>query len=225
MRFQQVTLYTHLLQEQKKFFTEVLAFPLIQYSLSSFTVRIGWTALTFKRSNVSFHYHFCFLLPKNSLQEAMDWMATKVPLIEIEAGRYTQFFPNWNASSFYFKDASGNLLECMEHYDLDNSKHGSFDNSFFLGLNELGMPTDSIPATNHQLETMLESRFWKGDMERFGTHGTAEGMFLLPNVAKKSKWFPTDEKIQISPFLAVVCDNNIRNSIAFLNGKMMLNEG
>ena len=69
-----------------------------------------------------------------------------------------------------------------------------------LGLNEIGMPTRNISLLNAQLEKEVKTAFWKGDFQRFGTNGSQEGIFILPNYLEKELWFPTDIKIKPEPF-------------------------
>ncbi|MFT4758702.1 MAG: hypothetical protein ACI9XO_000271 [Paraglaciecola sp.] len=58
------------------------------------------------------------------------------------------------------------------------------------------------------MEDELDSKFWKGDDLRFGTNGTEEGLFLLPNYELKKEWFPTNLPVEPSPFLALIENEN-----------------
>ncbi|WP_159092376.1 hypothetical protein [Aquimarina sp. Aq107] len=61
---------------------------------------------------------------------------------------------------------------------------------------------------NNQLQEKFGTKFWKGDPLRFGTSGSQEGLFLLPNYNLKDFWFPTSIKIKPEPFSATINNND-----------------
>lgn len=220
MRFKKLILYTNKLEEEFYFFSKKLGFKIIEQNKNSFTAKIGWSKLTFKKSEKQRTYHYCFLIPSNLLNQALEWMESKVEIIEIEAGRKIQHFETWNADSFYFYDASGNIAEFIVRYDLKNERNDSFDNSMVLCVNEIGMPTKNIEVLNNQLQHEIKSNFWKGDMERFATNGNQEGIFLLPNYEIKDIWFPTKIIIKPEPFETIVENEGNEYLIEFNNEKI-----
>ncbi len=204
MKFKALKLYTDKLDQEKTFYSDVLGFPLIIESRNSFSVEVGWSVLSFEKSEKQHSYHYCFLIPANKLKEALVWMEKRVRVMAIKDDRKTQNFDSWNADSFYFNDASGNVAEFIVRHDLKNYDLADFDSSRVLGISEMGIPVTDISKINGQLETELDTKFWKGDFERFGTNGSQEGIFLLPNYKVKDTWFPTSAKIIPEPFEAVV---------------------
>ena len=60
----------------------------------------------------------------------------------------------------------------------------------------------------------------KGDLKIFGTNGSQEGIFLLPNYELKDIWFPTSEKIKSEPFEAIVENDGKEYQIKFRNEKL-----
>ncbi len=207
MRFKKVTLYTHKLEEEFMFYSQNLGCKILKKSDKTFSIQVGWSELCFEKSDCQHLYHYCFLIPANMLDRALVWMEQKVDIIEIENGRKTQNFKDWNANSFYFHDASGNIVEFIARHDLRNESKGEFDISSVIGFNEMGMPTRNILQVNQQLEKELHTKFWKGEFNRFGTNGTQEGLFLLPNYELKEVWFPTSIQIKPEPFKAIVENN------------------
>lgn len=204
MRITELILYTNTLEKEQGFYQEVLGFDLTDSSADSFSIRIGWSKLTFQRSEKKHRYHYCFLIPRNKLQEGVDWLKKRLDIIEIEPGQFVQRFESWNANSVYFYDGSGNIAEFIVRHDLDNDSNTSFSSSDILCVNEIGMPTKNVEALNEQLENQMNSPFWKGDLKRFATNGTQEGLFLLPNYQLKPIWFPVDLPIEPTPFEAVI---------------------
>lgn len=209
MRIKTLKLYTTNLELEQKFYTETLGFELIESNSLRFSLKIGWSILTFERSSTKHEYHYCFLIPSNKLTEALEWMEKRVQIVDIEDGRKTQRFESWNADSFYFYDASGNIAEFIVRPDLNNSSDIAFDSSSVLCVNEIGMPTDDVRKINDELEAQLGTKFWKGDIDRFATNGTQEGLFLLPNYQIKDVWFPTDMKLKPEPFEVIVENENL----------------
>lgn len=205
------------MEKEKKFFTETLGFGLHKDKETTFSVHIGWTELIFTESETAHHYHYCFLVPSNKLTEAMAWMEKRVDVIEISTGRKIHRFQDWNSESFYFLDASGNLAEFIVRYDLDNQIDHNFSIADVLCVNEIGMPTMNVEECNAKLSDILGTAFWKGDLGRFGTHGTQEGLFLLPNYEQKHVWFPTSIRIKPEPFEIEVEVDGKKTYLRFVN--------
>jgi hypothetical protein len=90
-----------------------------------------------------------------------------------------------------------------------------------LCVNEIGNPTTDIGKTKTYLENAIGLHVWKGDLERFSTLGSEEGLFLLPNYKVKTTRFPTDEKIVTEPHDAVVEVNHIEHQVSYRNGEVV----
>ncbi len=220
MKFKKLKLYTTKLKAELKFYAETLGFEIVEQKNNSFTVKVGWTELMFEESDKEHSYHYCFLIPSNKLHQALEWMERRVEIIDLENGRKTQNFETWNADSFYFYDASDNVAEFIVRYDLANESNADFDISKVLGVNEIGMPTANVKKANDQLEKELKTKFWKGDLERFGTNGNQEGILLLPNYNIKDIWFPTIVKIKPEPFEAIIENEKMQYQLTFKNEKI-----
>ncbi len=203
MHIKSLTLYTNQLASEKYFYSQILGCSFLSSSATHFSTQIGSTELIFEKTTQLHRYHYCFLIPKNKLQEAVKWMKQRHQLIEIEEGRWIENFETWNADSIYFYDGSGNIAELIVRYDLDNESEEAFSLASFLNVNEIGMPTRDVEKLNLQLEK-LGSPLWRGDRKRFGVNGTQDGLFLLPNYQIKNSWFPTSLAIQPSPFKAII---------------------
>jgi len=224
MKIKKLSLFTNNLGLEKIFYSETLGFKILKETVDSFTLRIGWSKLTFMKSDKAHKYHYCFLIPSNKLNEALKWIEKRVSVLDIENGRKIQRFESWNAESFYFYDASGNVAEFIVRHDLKNQIDTPFSIDDVICVNEIGLPTTSIKDTNTFLEKELESSFWKGDTVHFGTNGTQEGLFLLPHYKTRSKWFPTNLKVEPSPFKALIENNNVLFAFEFLNEDITVNK-
>lgn len=220
MKIKALTLLTDKLREQKIFYTQTLGFTCIAETADTFSVRVGWSVLTFRQSEKRYLYHFCFLIPSNKLHEALVWTEQRVPVVEIENGEKTVNFDTWNADSFYFYDAAGNIAEFIVRYDLDNPTDAPFTITDVLCVNEIGLGTADVAGLNETLKQTLQTPFWKGDLERFATNGSQEGLFLLPNYNLKPIWFPTEIKIEAQPVTVTVEHNGVASTIEYVNGEV-----
>ena len=219
-KLQYQTIQTNRFQETKDFYAKTLGIEINEETSDVFSVRIGWSILRFQKSIDSCLYHYCFLIPSNSLEKALVWMGKRMDIIEVEDGEKIVNFEEWNADSFYFYDGSGNIAELIVHYDLDNSIKQEFDFSAVLGISEIGIGTNDVESTNSFLEENCHTDFWKGDLIRFGTNGSAEGKFLIANYNKKEIWFPTQIKIKPVPFEVEIENRNKVYRLEYIDGNL-----
>lgn len=217
MIVEELILYSNKLELDRRFYTDTLGCELLKSSDVQFTVKIGISHLTFRKLDDEYKYHYCFLIPSNQLDSAIKWLRKRLSIIEIEEGRVIQRFESWNADAIYFYDGSGNVAEFIARHDLPNETKTEFDVSSIICINEIALPTKDIRDTNQQLEREIKTNFWKGDFERFGTNGNQNGLFLLPNYAKNSNWFPTELEIKPSPLIATVSNSDEVYRIIYAN--------
>lgn len=221
MIFTKLNLFAPELEPLKNFYCNYFDAELISESESSITIKIGFTEITFShpKTNNIHHYHYCFHLPCNKLNDSIDWCKDKFDLLKIEGDRITQHFESWNADSIYFLDPAGNIAEFIVRHGLENFSDEPFSSRHILGINEVGMPTEDIPKAHEQLKA-IGSTMWRGDLERFATIGDLNGIILLPNPAIKDTWFPTQMKIIPSDLRceAIIQENTY--SITYSKGKL-----
>ena len=60
----------------------------------------------------------------------------------------------------------------------------------------------------------------KGDLKRFGTNGSQEGLFLLPNYELKEIWFPTSLILKPVPFEIQIENNEKKYDFEYKNEKI-----
>ena len=222
MIIKELTLYTNELEREKKFYTQTLGFDFEENCSNMFSVKIGRTKLNFQQTEISYRYHYCFLIPANQLASAIKWLENRVTIIEIEKGRVIQRFESWNADSIYFYDGSGNIAEFIVRYDLKNESEEEFGLSSIISVNEMGLATKNVAKTNQQLTDGINSEFWKGNKLRFGTNGDQEGLFLLPNYEIKKEWFPTELKVTPAPFKSVILNKGKEYIVVYENEEIKI---
>ena len=151
MKIRELQLFTNELEKTKSFYTTILAFELIEETENQFSLQVGWTRLTFVKSDEEHIYHFSFLVCKNQFEKAFDWIQNKTKILNTDTDQHIANFENWNAQSFYFYDGGRNLAEMITHYNLAYENDEEFDQHSILGISEIGLPTTYIEATNHIL--------------------------------------------------------------------------
>lgn len=193
MQILDVVIHTDNLVETENFYSKVLNLKIKSKDQDAISFLIGSSTLTFLKSVAeSPKYHLAFNIPANKLDEAIDWVSKKVPLISIEDNEIIAHFENWNAKSIYFYDSKGNILEFIVRFNLNNPSGKPFDSGSILSLNEIGVVTDQPLAfaesliRNYGLEY-----FWGGPKrEDFVAVGDDNGLFVIaiPN----RNWYPTE---------------------------------
>lgn len=223
MKIKKLKLYTNDIAAQTNFYDKSLGFKAINKSEEQVSFRIGNSILSFEKSDQDYKYHYCFLIPSNKLNESIAWLEKRLKLIKSEDNNIIQDYKSWNAHSIYFYDGTGNVVEFIVRHDLRNKTSEDFNHSQIISINEIGLVTTNIKSINETLEKKLNTKFWKGDLTRFGTNGDQNGLFLLINNELKKYWFPTEVKTEVSPFEAKVeVDGNIFN-IDFIDGALSIN--
>lgn len=134
------------------------------------------------------------------MSAAVDYLDQRKALYLLEDGKTTIEFVSWNAESVYFEDPEGNIGEFIVRHDLENKSEEPFSIRSIINLNEVGIPNRNIPGTDIFLSQVIGTSFYKGNKERFGTHGGPEANFLMPNTDLKPNWFPTNCPVEYAPF-------------------------
>jgi catechol-2,3-dioxygenase len=142
----QLRLKTHKLEELRRFYTEVLEFPLIARTASSITLRAGGTTIeyTTAASGEPF-YHVAFNIPENKLAASRRWLAPRCPIVKRPDGSDEYHFPAWNAHASYFLDPAGNILEFIARHNLRNGRDGDFSAGEILHASEIALVVDDVP--------------------------------------------------------------------------------
>ncbi|MET0759313.1 MAG: hypothetical protein ABWZ56_02765 [Flavobacterium sp.] len=120
MNILEIHLLTNSITETAFFYEKMMGFKVVLKKNEAITFQIGSTKLRFLLTNIIKKpvYHFAFDIPENKLLEALEWIKNKTQIIEFEPNQYIVDFVNWNAKSFYFYDNNGNILECINRFDL-----------------------------------------------------------------------------------------------------------
>ncbi|OCA91790.1 VOC family protein [Pseudobacillus wudalianchiensis] len=191
MKIRNLELRTSKLEEMKAFYTELLELPLAKETKEQFSVTAGETILTFTgdHHNNSHQYHYAFNIPNNKLEEAAEWLSSKVELITYK-GHPIIHFESWNAHSLYFRDPSGNILEFIARHNLVNESQEKFSYKSIINISEIGLPVTDVLDTVDALQSSFGLSAWRPPHESFSTIGDEEGLIIA--VSKGRTWFMSD---------------------------------
>ncbi|MBC6366821.1 VOC family protein [Algoriphagus sp. AK58] len=216
MEILKLTLKSSKIDETRDFYHEKLGFKINYLNANMLSLQVGKTDLVFEKEldNCKANYHFAFLLPKNKLDEALIWLESKISVIKNESGAIVQF-PNWNASSVYFHDNNGNILEFICRNDMDNDSTYNFSTESILSINEVGLAHESpLFLANSLISEIGTEYFSKGPVsEEFVALGDECGMFVISGLNRN--WFPTNQLAQNHPINVSVKEKGIEYKLDF----------
>ena len=194
MRLNEIEIKTADIQPVKNFYANILELPTTQVNNKSIRIKIGTSYLKFIEDvkNPSPAYHLAFNIPKNKLQEAINWSINKVRFVKKEKEVFITNFENWNANSVYFYDVDGNILEFIARHDLDNAATEQFNSSQILNISEFGIVKDRPDVYGKYLiDTYGLHLFEKNhNSEMFTAIGNDNGLLII--VKTNRNWYPTE---------------------------------
>lgn len=156
MLIKRLELLTLDLSAQRDFYAAVMDLP-TRLDGDSLFVSAGETLLVFMQAPAEWRgaYHFCFNIPENQFDQAYAWISSKSPLLKDEKGNEQFQSKTWNASSLYFEDAAGNILEFIARHDQRNASDAPFGSGQILNVSEIGLPSqDVVSFANELCETL-----------------------------------------------------------------------
>lgn len=190
MQLLEVALATSQVAAQRAFYSATMGWPLVAETPTSFTVQIGASRLSFMQDAMHTGiYHVAFAIPRTADQAAKDWLRRRVTLLRKD-GSDEIFFANINARSYYYRDADGNILELIAHYNLDRELDGVFGPSSVLHVAEIGLPVADVPAFAATVREQLGLEPYGGPVaEDFAFLGDILGCLVVVKVGRP--WLPT----------------------------------
>ncbi|MCU0434349.1 MAG: VOC family protein [Bacteroidia bacterium] len=194
MRITALTISTAFIDECRRFYVERLGFA--EYEViggsDGLAMQSGYTRFTFVPGTADARYHFAFNIRPDQLPDAADWlMRCGVELIPSPAGQgYEVDFPDWKARSVYFFDPAGNIVEIIGRAALGPAGNAPrFSAASLLGVSEIGMVTDDLPAYRDWLSGVhgIPAFVRQENTDRFTALGDDEGLLLL--VPPGREWY------------------------------------
>lgn len=214
MKINKLILLTSRLEEQTEFYKNVLGFKVVEQTADHTSFKIGTSILSFYFRETATPYHFAFNIPSNQINEALNWLKTKVEILRDDENNEVQDFTDWNAKAVYFYDKDNNIVELIARKNLKNESNTPFRPESLICISEIGMPVNNMERTFHHLNLVKKLPIYSGGIDVFCAAGDENGLFIIINKEKK-KWFPTDD-IPHSSYFRMEGDYNIE----FTNGKI-----
>lgn len=203
MQINRVIVQTSALKELTAFYKTVVGLSTDSKNENEISIMIGSTELVFKQvSAADPFYHFAINIPANKINEAKDWLSSRVELIWMADYKSDiADFVNWQAKSVYFFDPAGNIVELIARFDLDNKTDQLFSSEQFLSVSEMGLVIKSDEfdrGLTNLLERYQLSYFAKQPpLPQFRAIGDDEGLFIV--VPENRNWYPTTKPSGIFP--------------------------
>lgn len=193
MRIDHLRLQGRDLEQQRSLFVERFGLPALERTPDRLSLQVGHTTLTFEQSDEwTGMYHFAIKVPEHQFHDAVDWLAQYGPFLSNSAGQTRFDFDNWNAHAVYFADADGNIVEFIAHHDHKTPSTTPFSASSLLGISEIGLVVDAVPATVDSLASRYGVTPYRGSThEEFTAIGDMEGLFIV--VKRNRPWLPTGQ--------------------------------
>ncbi|MEL6821146.1 MAG: VOC family protein [Calditrichota bacterium] len=201
MRFREIKLETHLLDEQREFYENTLGFKITAKRKHNFSLAAGKTILTFTRvrEEIEPFYHFAFNIPSAQFESCKEWLKAKTSLLE-EDGENVFHFENWNAKAIYFKDPAGNIVEFIARHNLPAGASAAFTPNNIQNISEVGIPVEDVGLFCREVRQAMRLPLFDGNEKDFAALGDEYGLFIVVPVNRN--WFPT--KDSAGPFQPIV---------------------
>ena len=207
------------MEEQLKFYQDVLSLPLLESSQTEFKVLVGQSVLWFSYKEKSTPYHLAVNIPPNQVSDALAWLHKRVSIIQDEEQDIINFV-SWNAKSVYFYDPDHNILEFIARKNLPYKNIDAFDYHSLIRISEIGVPVDNISVFYNQLQKLSQFKIYDGNFERFCAVGDEEGLFIVVNRNLK-RWYPTNDLAYSSDFNVKFENLGQSFSVGFKNGNLI----
>lgn len=189
MNFREIELKAPDLDALEVFYGDSLGLPVVRQD--GLQVQVGSTHLHW-RLGPSSPYHLAFNLPGNHLEEARQYLESRVPMIGLANGQPFAEFPSWKARSFYFLDPANSILECIVRANLHCESQQPFGVASWLCVSEVGLVVDDVVASAAELVKSLRVPYFDGQGNPlFCALGDDHGLLIL--VPNGRIWYPTIE--------------------------------
>ncbi|MCT4475798.1 VOC family protein [Peribacillus frigoritolerans] len=208
MIINKVTLYSHVWDEMRSFYVDVLGFELLSQTDDDFVIKAGESVLEIKKYHHKGKpfYHFAMNIPTNLFTSAKAWAKSKVKLTR-EDDDDEVYFSFSDAHSFYFLDPSGNIVEFISRYSVSpESEAESFSAQNVLCISEINITTDEVRALGNQLisngvPVRKGEAISEDGLNFMGEHEAGSFLLLGP---RKRRWIFSDKESEIFPLSLVI---------------------
>ncbi len=220
MKIKELTLYTNHLEEQFNFYTNILGIKVIEKGPKKFSLQIGTSILCFVEDKNFTPYHFAFNIPSNQETKALEWLKSRVPILQ-DGNHEIIDFTAWNAKAMYFYDHDKNIVEFIARKNLKNNWNETFTSNSLIEISEIGTATQDLIEKYHFLTDTVGLSQYSGSPERFCAIGSENGLFICIDKIRKD-WYPNNDKAFSSEYTIKIEAENKLWDIEFKNDTFTL---
>lgn len=222
MKIEKLEIYSGQVQEQYRFYRDVLELEIQNHSEDSFEVLTGYSILKIQYRKNATPYHIAFHIPDKQEEIALDWVKERVPVLKNNTDEIIDF-SNWDAKSLYFYDADKNIMEFIARRNFHKPDSALFSEESIIGISEIGLATKNIEDKYKFLQKNFGLNVFDGNFEKFCAIGDDEGLLITINASLKD-WFPTNDKAYISDFKMSFSQNGQFYKLNFENDQLRKEE-
>ncbi len=220
MQIKELKIFSSKIKKQTNFYSSTLGLEIVRHNDDFVSFKVGNSLLHIEYKSKMTPYHFAINIPANKINEALDWVKSKVEILK-HSTHEIQDFKSWNAKAIYFYDKDNNIVELIARKNLNNSINQKFDATLFLELSEIGLPTSNIKKEFDHLKNIIGLELYDGEFEKFCAIGDEHGLFICINKNKK-KWFPTNDEAYSSDFELKLIEKKTAYLIKFKNEELLI---
>lgn len=199
MNIREIILQTRHLEQQKTFYTQTMGLPSVKDAAHSFTVQAGESLLSFESSAAADgnpFYHFAFDIPGNQVDESVAWLQSRgISLNVLPQDQDRIYSESWNATSVYFYDPAGSLVEFIARHNLGRSSSDPFGAGSLLTISEIGLVVHDVPSVQELLGARFSLPPYKDYTPTFAAIGDEHGLFILS--AYNRIWRGSDKEAKV----------------------------
>lgn len=202
MEILHAVLQTNKLDETKQFYSQTLGCTVDEETATSFRVKLGKSALTFRteRNSDAPYYHFALDIPPNQFLAAKQWAKERVALLT-ENGADEIEFTSIVAKSIYFEDPSGNIVEFIARQHDNRASDAPFSAASIRQISEMSFVVLEKIAVAKQLATYGIVERDNGDISPDGLTFMNDGkssVYILV-VSPNRRWLFSQKVSQVFP--------------------------
>lgn len=208
MEFKEIELLSGQLDNQIRFYNDILEFDTTIISDDKFFIQTQKTKLTFNKTEENHFYHFAFLICENHFEDVLRFVKQKnIELLpDLETGNEIVYWGNAEGKSIYFYDEDKNIVEFIIRPNLGYRGINHWVPEQTIKINEIGTPVENTIKTATYLideyKFKIPQKYIQGFDDKFCWFGDFEGTLLI--VSTEREWHHTNKKAIPSPLKLVI---------------------
>jgi catechol 2,3-dioxygenase-like lactoylglutathione lyase family enzyme len=208
MRILSLELWCRELDNLHQFYTQGLGLEMLENAPDCFSVQAGRSRLTFHQASAdkAGRYHVAFDIPENQFDPAFAWLQARVPPAANAEGRTIFNLTHWNATSVYFFDPAGNILELIARHSQPTASHNNFSASSLVSISEFGIALQDVRIGVQSVTDQMAVEVYDGEgSDTFSAVGDELGLLIMarrgriwmPDAGFPADYYPFTLQVQV----------------------------